>query len=74
MREKQRQQPAQTVTQIFTVFMFAVYAGLAAVLLTGFWPEDLPRSNRIFLAAAILLYLAYRIGRMIRKKRHGPQP
>jgi len=74
VREKQRQQPAQTVTLIFTVFMFAVYAGLAAVLLTGIWPEGLPRSNRLILAAAILLYLAYRISRMIKKKRHGSQP
>jgi hypothetical protein len=53
--------------------MMAVYLALAIVILTQQWPADLPKNNRIILAATLILYVIYRAYRLMKKRRDEKQ-
>ena len=52
-----------------SVFMLSIYVLLAFVILAYQWPADLPKSNRLILASALILYSAYRAYRLIKQRK-----
>jgi hypothetical protein len=52
---------------VYTVFILAVYAALAIALLTTSWPNGLPSSNRLILAAILIIYVAFRGYRLYKR-------
>jgi len=61
--------PASSFTFYFSIFMLSIYVLLAFVILAYQWPAELPQTNRLILASALILYSAYRVYRLVKQRK-----